>query len=342
MHELQGGLIGCGHFATNHLHAWRDVVGARLSALCDLDARRAHDAAASFGVPAVYDSAEEMLESEQLDFVDIVTQPGSHRPLVELAAQRGVPVICQKPLAPEMEDAEQMVGACRAAGVRLMVHENFRWPMRALKAAADELGRLFFMRLTFRSGFDVYASQPYLATDDRFIVYDLGVHLLDLARFLLGEAESVYAQTQRVNPSISGEDAATIVLRMRTGATCIVELSYGSTPHTELFPQTLVHLEGAAGTATLGPAFELTVTTDAGTRQEDAGPQLLPWATPPAHAIQESVVAIQQHWVDCLREGRTPETSGADNLRTLALVFAAYASADSGQVLHFSESEAAS
>ena len=61
----------------------------------------------------------------------------------------------------------------------------------------------------------------------------------------------------------------------------------------------------------------------------DLSPPLLPWASRPWHNIQESVVAIQQHWVDCLKSGREPATSGADNLKTFALVEAAYLGAAS-------------
>src|SRR3546814_15486735 len=84
-----------------------------------------------------------------------------------------------------------MVAACAAAGVAMMVHENFRWqaPIRALKAVIDEgrIGTPFFARFAFRSGFDVYAAQPYLAEGDRFIIEDLGIHILDVARFVMGE-----------------------------------------------------------------------------------------------------------------------------------------------------------
>src|SRR3546814_15009891 len=81
-----------------------------------------------------------MLAAERLDFVDIATTPPSHRALVELAARHGVPVICQKPLAATLADAEAMIAACAAAGVAMMVHENFRWqaPIRAPKAVIDE------------------------------------------------------------------------------------------------------------------------------------------------------------------------------------------------------------
>jgi D-apiose dehydrogenase len=74
----------------------------------------------------------------------------------------------------------------------------------------------------------------------------------------------------------------------------------------------------------------MTVCGPAGVRELDVSPPLLPWAARPWHNIQESVLAIQQHFVDCLMGGREPETSGADNIKTLAAVYAAYESADDG------------
>jgi predicted dehydrogenase len=330
--ELRGGLVGCGFFARNHLHAWKQVAGAGITALCDQDLARARAYSREFGIAAVFDDLGAMLASGALDFVDVVTQPAAHRAIVEAAARRGLNVICQKPLAPSLEDARGMAEACRSAGVRFMVHENFRWQrcMRALKRLSAHLGELFFARIRWRSGFDVYASQPYLATDPRFIIYDLGVHLLDLARFFLGEAAELYCHAQRVNPGVRAEDAATILLKMRSGAACVVELSFASRLAADLFPQTLVHLEGARGSATLGPHFQITGSIQGAAFRQSAAPEIFPWSRPPAEAIQESVAAIQQHWADCCRGGLEPETSAADNLRTLELVFGAYESAATG------------
>jgi len=335
MSDLRGGLIGCGFFARNHLRAWGEVQGAHLAAVCDPDPARAEAFATEAGTASVFTDPAEMLRVGGLDFVDIVTPPATHRALVELAANHRTHVICQKPLAPSLDDARAMVAACHAAGVRLMVHENFRWqtPMRALRDAVTELGPLFYGRIYWRTAFDVYHDQPYLAEDARFILADLGVHLLDLARFLFGEAGSVYCQTQRVNPRIRGEDVATVMLRMGSGATCLVELSYASRLENDPFPQTLLELEGAHGTVALDRDFQLTLVTERGVSKRSVAPAPLTWGSPLMLHIQESVVRIQQHWVDCLRTGREPETSGTDNLGTLGLVEAAYASATVGEVV---------
>jgi predicted dehydrogenase len=333
MANLRGGLIGCGFFARNQMHGWKEVRGAQIVAVCDTDMARAEAFRRDYAVEAAYTDAARMLQEANLDFVDIVTQPGSHRALVELAAAYRMPVICQKPMALTREDAQVMVEACRRASVPFMIHENFRWqtPMRAVQAAAETIGPRFFGRIAFRTPYDVYANQPYLAEEPRFLIADLGVHLLDLARFFFGEVATLTAQIQRVNPRIQGEDVATILLKMRSGAVCIVDASYASKLEEDLFPQTLVHIEGADGSVTLGPHYRLTQVLGSAATHREVPPRRYSWSAPPAQAIQESVVAIQQHWADCLREGREPETSGADNLKTLELVFGAYESAATGQ-----------
>ncbi len=329
---FRGGVIGTGFFAQNQLHGWQEVDGAEIVAVCDLDESKARAAADTFGVAQVFTDAETMLQTADLDFVDIITTVNSHRPLVELAAKYGKHTICQKPFALDMDDGRAMVQACADAGVQLMVHENFRWqrPLRAVKDHLGDVGDLFFGRVYWRSGYDVYENQPYLAEDERFIIYDLGIHLLDLARFYLGDVDDIMCTTQRVNPNIKGEDVATILLKMTSGATCVVDCSYASRMAEEIFPRTSVHLEGANGSVTLDHRHQLVHTVGQDATTETVPPLEYTWSTPPAEPIQDSVVAIQRHWVDVLRGETEPETSGADNLKTLELVFGAYESAKTG------------
>ncbi|QND66130.1 Gfo/Idh/MocA family oxidoreductase [Mesorhizobium loti] len=335
MAELRGALIGCGFFAVNQMHAWRDVAGASIVAICDRDPERLRIVGDQFGIAKRYTDAAELFAGESLDFVDIATTAPSHRPLVEMAAAHQVPVICQKPFAPTLADAKAMVRACAQAGVPLMVHENFRWqsPIQAVRAVLDsgEIGTPFFGRISFRSAYDVFSGQPYLATGKRFIIEDLGIHSLDIARFLLGDVSVITTRTARINPGIAGEDVATMLMDHKSGATSVVDCSYATKLATEPFPETLIEIDGSDGTIRLAQGYRLTVTGKGSTAVTDVSPPLLPWASRPWHNIQESVVAIQQHWVDCLAKGIEPATSGADNLKTFALVEAAYAGAASRQ-----------
>jgi D-apiose dehydrogenase len=335
MSELRGGLIGCGFFAVNQMHGWQDARGASVVAICDRDPARLQIVGDQFGIARRYIDAAEMMRTEKLDFVDIATTVKSHRALVELAASHKLPMICQKPFAPTLDDAKAMVAACDEANVPLMVHENFRWqsPIQAVKAVleSNEIGEPFFGRISFRSGYDVFSGQPYLAEGERFMIEDLGIHILDIARYLLGDVTTLTARTRRVNPQIKGEDVATMLLDHESGVTSIVDCSYATKLAVEPFPETLVEIDGIEGTLRLSQGYKLIVTGRSGTIERDLSPPLLPWASRPWHNIQESVAAIQQHWVDSLRAGEETSTSGADNLKTFALVEAAYAAAESGQ-----------
>ena len=146
----------------------------------------------------------------------------------------------------------------------------------------------------------------------------------------------------RVNPRIVGEDVATILLRMPE-ATGIVDTSYETFADHSTYPQTFVTLEGTKGVITLGADYHLQVVshpvdvgdsaarmTGAVVLDEDLQIPDHTWTSRPWNGIQDSVVTLQRHWVECLRTGRTPETSGADTLRTMELTLGAYESLASG------------
>lgn len=337
---MKGALIGCGFFAQNQLHAWQEIDGVEIVALCDQDANRLSQSAADFGISRTYTDAARMFAAGGFDFVDIATTAPSHLPLVSLAAKAGVHIICQKPFAENMTDARTMVAAAKDAGKILMIHENFRW-QSAIQAAlgivqAGGIGDPFFGRFSFRSGHDVFTGQPYLAEGTRFIIEDLGIHILDIARAFLGDVSHIAATTKRVNPDISGEDVATMLLTHEKGATSVVDCSYATRRTPETFPQTLLEIDGTEGTLRLDAEYMLTVTGKQ-TLTKDVSPPVRPWAEKPWHNIQESVHTIQQHFVDCVVQGKEPQTSGADNLKTLALVEAAYLSAAQQRTMRLSD-----
>ncbi|MGI9498781.1 MAG: Gfo/Idh/MocA family protein, partial [Geminicoccaceae bacterium] len=219
----------------------------------------------------------------------------------------------------------------------LMVHENFRFqtPLKAVREVLDSgvIGKPFFGRIGWRTAFDVYANQPYLAEEERFLLLDLVIHLLDVDRFLFGEVDQLTCRTQSVKHGIKGEDCATLLLGHESGLTSVVDATYSSHRDPDPFPETLIEIDGAEGSVRLDYGCKLTVVSPAGTERKVVEPSLLSWAERPWHGIQESVLATQAHWVACLRQGREPDTSGADNLKTYALCEAAYASAARGQTV---------
>lgn len=335
--EMRGALIGCGFFAQNHINAWNDIDGVSIVALCDQDADRLTSTGRDFGVSRLYQNASDLFSDGGFDFVDIATTVASHRELVGLAAAHRIPAICQKPLATSFHQAKDIVRSAHAAGIPMMVHENFRWqtPIRNVREILSfgRIGTAFWGRFSFRTGYDIYRNQPYLAEGTRLIIEDLGVHILDVARFLLGDAVSISAQTNQVNPRIKGEDAATMLLKHESGATSVVDVSYATKRTPDPFPETLIEIDGSEGSIALLSDYRLQVSTSAGMEEIDVSPRLLPWASKPWHNVQESVLSIQRHWIECLRSGRQPESSGPDYLKTIALVEAAYESAQTGRTI---------
>ena len=338
---MKVGVIGCGFFAQNHLHAWRDIDGVDVVSLCDNDQSNLFATGKEFRIRRQFTDAVELFKYGQFDIVDIATTAPSHRSLVEMAAQHTKHIICQKPFAESVKDARAMVGAVEATGKTLMVHENFRW-QSAVRAVIEELrkgtiGEPFFGRVSFRSGFDVFSGQPYLAEGERFIIEDLGIHILDIARALFGDVARISATKRRINPSIRGEDVATMFLEHKGGASCIVDCSYATRRQIEAFPETLIEVDGDKGTISLDLGYKMTVQANGRSDIRDLSPPLLPWASKPWHNIQESVRTIQKHFINCLQEGCEPETSGYDNLQTLSLVEAAYLSASEHRTVEMVE-----
>jgi len=338
---LRFALIGCGFWARHQLAAWQELEGAQCIAVCDRVRSKAEKFATDFKIASVYDDAEALLKNEKLDFVDIATGVDTHSQLVQLVAEHQLPVICQKPLATSYGEAEDMVDACRHANVPLLVHENWRWqrPIREIKAKLDQgsIGTPYRARIEMLTGcFSIFENQPSLRDLEQLILADLGTHILDTARFLFDEPQSLYCLTHSIHTEILGEDVATVVMNMNDGRTIVTcNMAYaGNSLEHECFPQTMIFIEAEKGTLELKPDYWIHETTVDKTRKQRCAPHLYSWVDP-AYAVALSSI-VDCH-ADLLRglsnRNYQPETTGEDNLKTLKLVFDAYESAKENTVL---------
>jgi predicted dehydrogenase len=328
--RIRVGLIGCGFFAQNHLHAWKglEAEGVDLVAVCDIDEAKARAAAEKFGVPKWYTDAETMFRESNLGLVDIATQMRTHLPLVEMALRHRVPTVVQKPFGQNIAEVRRMIATANVRGMFLAVHENFRFQRPLLKIAevikSGAIGAPTWARISFRTGYDIYTGQPYLAKEERFVLIDLGVHVLDIARVFLGEVEHLSAELQKRNPKAAGEDTATMLLRHTSGAVSMVECTYGSRRLPDSFPETLVEVEGDKGAIVSRIGSKIEVTTNGVMEVFDEDPEVLDWAARPWHVAQESVLTTCRHMLERVRAGKPADTSAEDNYKTFALVEAAY------------------
>ncbi|WP_445620322.1 Gfo/Idh/MocA family protein [Kushneria sp. Sum13] len=328
---MKGALIGCGFFAENQMKAWQSLSEVEVVAVCDPDPARRKHFQTHFGVARTFAEAQILFKQCALDFVDIAAPTPAHESLIRLAADHGVAIICQKPFAGSPERAHTLIQYCLEKGVPLSIHENFRWQYAVREVIRhlrnNEIGMPFFGRISYRNGFDVYKSQPYLAQAERFIIEDLGIHVLDIARALLGDVSRLSCETNRINPDIQGEDVATMMLRHDGGATSIVDCSYATHLTPNPFPQTLIDIDGTRGSLRLTADEKIHIHTRDGCKSHEVIVDAPDWSTPPWTIIQESVVAFQTHWLECHHAGVEADTSGRDNYNTLALVDAAYEAA---------------
>ncbi|MDF2842762.1 MAG: oxidoreductase domain protein [Herbinix sp.] len=330
-------VIGCGYWSTYQIAGWMEVGGVELVAVYNRTRTNADRIANKFGVTKIYDSAEELFENEELDFVDIITDVDTHEKFTTMAAQYGVPVICQKPMAPNYIAAERMVNVCKEAKVPLMIHDNWRWqyPIREVKKRLEEgcIGKPFRARITYSNSFPVFENQPFLAELEQFILTDMGTHIFDTVRFLFGEAKSIFCQTATIHKNIKGEDVATCALKMESGLHCSVELSYTSTVEQDCFPETFLIIEGDKGSIELAPHGWVRTTTKEGTHSVRVITPYYEWVDRRYYLSQTATIEANRDFLQALLGEKEAETTGEDNLKTLRLVYAAYESAEKEEVI---------
>ncbi len=334
-------VFGCGFWSQFQIGGWGELPEAEIVVLCDVVAAKAAERARQLGIEHYSDDPEAVFRNCDFEVADIITDVDSHSKLVEMAAVHGKAVICQKPMAPDFETAKRMVQACKDAGVPYYVHENYRWQpqIRRVKAILDSgvIGKPFRARTAFNTAYPVFDNQPFLAELEEFAITDQGSHQYDVCRFLFGEAQTLYCRIQRVNPKIKGEDVVTTVMEMKSGVVCTSEISFASLLEREAFPQTLILIEGAEGSIRLDIGPEIRVTTKEGTISETVTPQRYPWQHPDYKVEPPSIVSCNRNILDDLLGRGKAETTGTDNFETVRLVFSAYQSARTGEVVRINE-----
>lgn len=340
MKPLKGVAVGAGYFSQFHFEAWTRIPEVELVAICDLDELKAKQLAQYYGVPRYYSEVTEMLDKEQPDFIDIITPPAFHMYICQQAIERGIAIICQKPLVPTLAEAEALLKTAKAAQARFMVHENFRFQpwFREIRTilerglVGDQMHSINF-RMRTGDGWpeDAYLSrQPYFRTMPRLLIYETGIHYVDVFRYLFGEVSSVFAHLRRLNPAIAGEDCGIVLFQFANGATGILDANRYNEADAEdpryTFGELLLEanggslrldMEGRIRIQPLGrPSYEHEYVHH---KRNFAG---------------DCVYATQRHFVESLLQGKPFETDLEDYLHNLRLQELIYSSALQGKLLN--------
>ena len=336
MAQFKGVCVGAGYFSHFQYEAWQRIPEVTITAMCNRNAERAKAIMDKFGIAHHYTDYREMLEKEKPDFVDIITPPPTHLEMCRTAAGMGIHVICQKPLAPTLDEARQIVASTNEAGVRFMVHENWRFQpwYREIKRLLDDgaVGEKIHV-MSFRSrmgdgwGAEAYLNrQPYFRDYPRLLVYENGVHFIDTYRYLGDEIRRVYAVLKKLNPVIAGEDFGVVVFHFESGATGLWDANRyneSNTPNPRYtFGEFLVDADG--GSIRLYNDGRLTI-QKLGEPEEDHEYQ-----HEDRNFCSDCCYTTQRHFIDRMLDGKPFETDGANYLRTLAVQDAVYESAAKG------------
>jgi predicted dehydrogenase len=190
-------LIGAGWAARNaHLPGFK-AAGVPVAAICDLNPAPAQALAKQYGIPNVYSDYKEMIEKEQPDSVHVLLPNVAHREPVLFALAAGANVLCEKPIATSAAEARKMFDAAKEAGRTLMAAQSWRFesPSRAIKRLIDtgELGEIYYGEATAmrRMGIPMWGQFHYKEFSHGGALLDIGVHMLDLAIWLMGNPEPV-------------------------------------------------------------------------------------------------------------------------------------------------------
>ena len=330
-------VVGAGFFSQFHLEGWAGMADAELVGLCDADANKAAALAQRFGVARTFARAEDMLDAVKPDLVDVVTPPTSHSAVLDVVFARSLPSICQKPFGTSFAEALDLTSRAEAAGVPLVVHENFRfmpWFREAKRLIeAGQLGALHSVSFRLRPGDgqgpEAYLDrQPYFQTMPRLLVVETAIHLIDTFRFLMGEVTAVYARLRQLNPAIQGEDAGLITFEFDGGSAGLFD-GNRLNDHVATNPRRTMGemwLEGAAGVLRLDGEARLWWKPHHGPEAEHAyhrGPEL--------SFGGGACAALQRHVLDSFTRHTKPENTASDYLPNLRVQQAVYASHHCGQ-----------
>ncbi len=334
-HKLVG--IGSGYFAGFQYRAWTErIPEVEVTAMCNRVIEKAKPLMEEFNIPRHYSDYIEMLNEEKPDIVDIITPPDTHLEMCKAAADRGIDIICQKPLAPTLEEAREIVEYVGRKNVRFMVHENWRFQpwYREMKSLMEEgvIGDIHSMYFRSRMG-DGWGDnayiprQPYFRTYPRFLVYENGIHFIDTFRFLFGEVKEVYAALRKLNKVIKGEDSAKIFFRFKNGVEAIWDANRYNEPTVDNPRLTFGNclLEGFKGSVRFYEDARITIQKLGEKEMEH------PYEYSDIDFSADCVYTTQRHFMDCLNTGDEFETNGHDYLKSLVVQEAVYKSAEMGK-----------
>ncbi len=330
---LKWGVLGAGSVAQRRaIPAINKAEGAELHALLSRDAERAKRIATEHGARKYYTTVDALLSDSELDAVYVSTPVYLHCEQVIQAAERGLHILCDKPMAINPEECQRMIDACAASGVHLQVCFLFRFHscFQQIKNWVSEgrLGRIVQVRMPLLKLFSIpqgaWRGEPDKGGGG--CLMDLGAHSVDVLRYVIGEVSEVSAFCNNAIHHYDVEETGTIMMRFESGAQGFTDISFAAAGCDIIF-----EVYGTAGWVLVynDDGWQIKTFFDGERR-----------VSPSQY---EDLYQLQfEHFTRCVAEGEPPIVTGLDGLRTNQILAAAYESDRTGKSIQCSIASPAS
>ena len=338
MRILNFALVGCGRIAKRHseLLGHGQIHNARLVAVCDLVLDKAEQIARTFSVPHFTDM-HEMMRVGNIDVVVVLTESGRHADQVIALAPYGKHVVVEKPMALTLDDADAMILACDASGVKLFVvkQNRFNVPVLKLRQAleAGRFGKLVLgtVRVRWCRPQAYYDQDPWRGTWalDGGVLTNQASHHVDLLEWMMGEVDSVFAMSTTALANIEAEDTAVVTLRFKNGALGIIEATTAARP-TDL--EGSISVLGEGGTVEIGGfAVNKMKVWNFGKPEQNDDKVMEQYSVNPPNVYGFGHQAYYEHVVDCILNDTRHLVDGLEGRKSLELINAIYESVETGR-----------
>lgn len=335
---LKFGLVGCGRIAKRHgeLLGYNNIENATLAAVCDIDEGKAKEIGDRFNVPYFTDM-DEMMQSENLDAVSVLTESGYHAKHVISLSKYGKHILVEKPIALTLDDADAMIKACDKNGCKLFVvkQNRFNVPVVKLKEALnrDRFGKLVLGTIRVRWSRDqAYYDQAWWRGRwdmDGGVLTNQASHHVDLLEWMMGDVESVFAKSMTALVDIEAEDTAIVTLKFKNGALGIIEAT------TAVRPKDLegsISILGETGTVEIGGFAVNKMLHWNFTSTEDEDSEVMEkYSVNPPNVYGFGHQAYYEHVVDSILNDKEQLVDGLEGRRSLELISAIYESIETGK-----------
>lgn len=337
MTTYRGGLVGCGRIGTLWetdpptplTHAGAMAVHPQIDLVAGASRGQEHLAwfGKRWGVDALYQDYRAMLEKERLDIVCIATHPGLHLPIVEAAVAAGAKgILCEKPLALSLADADAIVAACRRTGCVLSVNHSRRWDPAHLQAKTMiEQGLIGEVVSLFGLCQGIKPFPAWVADEEGPLIHD-AVHTFDLFRLFAGDVESVVGTAHRRKQPFRVEDISDAIFQFKNGVNGVAMVS-----EVTRYNRFELQIQGTSGVISLGNEGNRWWSSVDRTDHLNEPDPRIEWyeltpepfpAAPPASSVQRAITEL----VTCIETGASPSSTGEDGVASLEMVMAIYES----------------